>query len=213
MKIAVIGATGKQGSLVVSEALKQGYEVTAIVRDKNKITDSKVKVLEKDLFNLGYEDIKDYEVIVDAFGAWTPETLELHQTSLKHLADILAGKPNRLLVVGGAGSLYVDPEKTIRLMDTPEFPDMFKPLASNMGQAFDVLKVRNDVNWTYLSPSANFDAEGKRTGSYKLGQDNLIVNSAGESYISYADYAIALVDEIKNKAYVGKRFTAVSEKQ
>ena len=213
MRIAIIGATGKQGNLIVQEAVKQGYDVTAVVRNKDKITDSRVKVLEKSIFDLEYEDIKDYEVIVDAFGTWSAETQELHQTSLKHLADILSGKSNRLLVVGGAASLYVDSQKTIRLIDTPEFPDAFKPVGSNMGKAFDALKIRNDVNWTYLSPAADFHFEGKRTGSYKLGQDNLILNAAGESYVSYADYAIALVDEIKNKAYLGKRFTVVSEKQ
>jgi len=213
MRIAIIGATGKQGNLIVQEALKQGYDVTAVVRNKNKITDSRVKVLEKSIFDLAYDDIKNYEVIVDAFGTWSDESQELHQTSLKHLTDILSGKSKRLLVVGGAGSLYVDPQKTVRLLDTPEFPDSFKPVASNMGKAFDALSERTDVNWTYLSPAADFNFEGKRTGSYKLGQDNLILNAAGESYVSYADYAIALVDEIKNKAFLGKRFTVVSEKQ
>ena len=213
MRIAIIGATGKQGNLIVQEALKQGYDVTAVVRNKNKITDSRVKVLEKSIFDLAYDDIKNYEVIVDAFGTWSDESQELHQTSLKHLTDILSGKSKRLLVVGGAGSLYVDPQKTVRLLDTPEFPDSFKPVASNMGKAFDALSERTDVNWTYQSPAADFNFEGKRTGSYKLGQDNLILNAAGESYVSYADYAIALVDEIKNKAFLGKRFTVVSEKQ
>ena len=213
MRIAIIGATGKQGNLIVQEALKQGCDVTAVVRNKNKITDSRVKVLEKSIFDLAYDDIKNYEVIVDAFGTWSDESQELHQTSLKHLTDILSGKSKRLLVVGGAGSLYVDPQKTVRLLDTPEFPDSFKPVASNMGKAFDALSERTDVNWTYLSPAADFNFEGKRTGSYKLGQDNLILNAAGESYVSYADYAIALVDEIKNKAFLGKRFTVVSEKQ
>jgi len=213
MRIAIIGATGKQGNLIVQEALRQGYDVTAVVRNKNKITDSRVKVLEKSIFDLAYDDIKNYEVIVDAFGTWSDESQELHQTSLKHLTDILSGKSKRLLVVGGAGSLYVDPQKTVRLLDTPEFPDSFKPVASNMGKAFDALSERTDVNWTYLSPAADFNFEGKRTGSYKLGQDNLILNAAGESYVSYADYAIALVDEIKNKAFLGKRFTVVSEKQ
>jgi len=213
MRIAIIGATGKQGNLIVQEALRQGYDVTAVVRNKNKITDSRVKVLEKSIFDLAYDDIKNYEVIVDAFGTWSDESQELHQTSLKHLTDILSGKSKRLLVVGGAGSLYVDPQKTVRLLDTPEFPDSFKPVTSNMGKAFDALSERTDVNWTYLSPAADFNFEGKRTGSYKLGQDNLILNAAGESYVSYADYAIALVDEIKNKAFLGKRFTVVSEKQ
>ena len=111
MKIAVIGANGKAGSLVVKEALKRGHEVTAIVRDGSKAEGlSATKLLVKDLFDLTYDDVKDNEVIVDAFGAWTPETIPQHITATKHLCDILSGKDNRLLVVGGAGSLYMNPE-------------------------------------------------------------------------------------------------------
>lgn len=185
MKIAVICAAGKQGSLLVKEAIARGHEVTAVVRNEEKAP-SGAKVLTKDLFDLTYADIKDNDVIIDAFGAWTPETLEQHQTSLKHLADLLAGKHNRLLVVGGAGSLYVNPEHTMRVMDTPDFPDMFKPLANNMGAAFDALKTRSDVKWTYLSPSADFAADGERTGKYRAGGEELLVNSKGESHIRCA---------------------------
>ena len=103
MKIAVIGANGKAGSLIVKEAIGRGHQVTAIVRDAAKVTEPKAKVLEKDVFQLTYSDIADNDVIIDAFAAWTPDTLVQHQTSLKHLTDILKGKPNRLLVVGARG--------------------------------------------------------------------------------------------------------------
>lgn len=211
MKIAIIGAAGKEGSLLVKEALERGHEVTAVVRNKNKLTDSKVNVIEKDLFKLVYDDVKDNDVIIDAFGTFNPETLNEHQTSLKHLADMLSGKSNRLLIVGGAGSLYVDPEHKTRLMDTPDFPDAFKPLAGNMGIAFDDLKTRTDVNWTYLSPAADFAFDGKRTGKYKIGAEELLVNSNGVSTISYADYAIAMIDEAENGNHIKARFTVASE--
>lgn len=211
MKIAIIGAAGKEGSLLVKEALERGHEVTAVVRNKNKLTDSKVNVIEKDLFKLVYDDVKDNDVIIDAFGTFNPETLNEHQTSLKHLADMLSGKSNRLLIVGGAGSLYVDPEHKTRLMDTPDFPDAFKPLAGNMGIAFDDLKTRTDVNWTYLSPAADFAFDRKRTGKYKIGAEELLVNSNGVSTISYADYAIAMIDEAENGNHIKARFTVVSE--
>ncbi|MDR0646559.1 MAG: NAD(P)-dependent oxidoreductase [Elusimicrobiota bacterium] len=211
MKIAIIAAAGKQGSLLVKEALSRGHQVTAIVRSEDKANIQASKVLVKDLFDLTYEDIKENDVIIDAFGAWTPETVGLHQTSLKHLADILSGKANRLLVVGGAGSLYVDNEHKTRVMDTPDFPADWKPLASNMGAAFEALQKRNDVNWTYLSPSANFVADGPRTGKYKIGKDKLMLNSKDESMISYADYAIAMIDEAENAKYIKERFTVVSE--
>lgn len=211
MKIAVIGAAGKAGSLLVKEAAARGHEVTAIARGSGRIIPSVTIVLDKDLFSLTYEDIKENDVIIDAFGAWKPETLEQHQTSLKYLADLLAGKPNRLLVVGGAGSLYVDSAHSMRVMDTPGFPDMFKPLAHNMGKAFDALRERADVKWTYLSPAGNFVADGPRTGKYIAGGEEIIVNSRGDSQISYADYAIAMIDEAESGRHINARFTVVSE--
>lgn len=211
MKIAVIGASGKEGRLLVQEAVARGHEVTAIVRDKSKIAESKATVLERDLFALTYDDIRNNDVIIDAFGAWTPEELDKHYTSLIYLTGLLSGKPNRLLVVGGAGSLYVNPEHTMRVMDTPDFPEVFKPLANAMGKAFDALRAKTDVKWTYLSPSAMFDAEGERTGKYTAGGEELLVNSKGESRISYADYAIAMIDEAENAKYVNVRFTVVGE--
>lgn len=211
MKIAIIGASGKEGRLLVKEALSRGHEVTAIVRDRSKIAEAKAKVLEKDLFALTYDDIKDNDVIIDSFGAWASEELEKHYASLMHLTDLLNGKPNRLLVVGGAGSLYVNPEHTIRVMDTPDFPETFKPLANAMGKAFDALRAKNDVEWTYVSPSAMFDADGKRTGKYIAGGEELMVNGKGESRISYADFAIAMIDEAENGKHVKARFTVVGE--
>ncbi|MFV0528952.1 MAG: NAD(P)-dependent oxidoreductase [Lachnospiraceae bacterium] len=211
MNIAVIGASGKAGSLIVAEALERGHNVLAIVRDQSKITDPRVKVLEKDLFALTYEDIKDSEVVIDAFAAWTPDTLNLHQTSLQHLSDVVSGKENRLLVVGGAGSLYVDAAHTIQLMDTPDFPDSFKPLASNMGKALEALRSRDDVRWTYLSPAADFQADGKRSGRYSAGGEELILNAKQETVISYADYAIAMIDEAEQANHVQERFSVVGE--
>ena len=211
MKIAVIGANGKAGSLIVKEALERGHEVTAVVRDSSKVNNTQVKILEKDLFDLTYDDLKENDAVIDAFAVWAEDQLYQHKTSLAHLSDILAEKPVRLLVVGGAGSLYVDPEHKLRLMDTPDFPDMFKPLASNMGEAFDTLRTRKDVNWTYLSPSADFSAEGVRTGKYKAGGEELITNSKGLSTISYADYAIAMLDEAELPKHLQERFTVVSE--
>ena len=211
MKIAVIGAAGKAGNLIVEEAVKRGHEVTAIVRKDKGAFNPAVKVLEEDLFELKYEDIHENEVVIDAFGTWEPDTLILHQTSLKYLADLLSGKENRLMVVGSAGSLYLDKEHTLRLVGSPDMPEMFKPLATNMCKAFDELKVRTDVRWTYVSPSVEFIPDGVRTGKYVLGSDELMVNNKGESRISYADYAIAMLDEAESGKYIQKRFTVVSQ--
>ena len=193
MKIAVICANGKAGKLIVKEAVNRGLDVTAVVRGENATAVQ--KALKKDLFDLTADDLKGFDAVIDAFGAWTEETLPLHSTSLKHLCDILSGTETRLLIVGGAGSLYVNPEHTVCVADGPDFPDSFKPLASAMAKALSELRERKDVKWTYISPAGDFQAEGERTGKYILGGEELTLNSKGESIISYADYAIAMVDE------------------
>lgn len=207
MKIAVICANGKAGKLIVQEALNRNQDVTAVVRRENK--SQAAQVIQKDLFQLTVEDLKGFDVVVDAFGVWTEDTLPLHSTSLKHLCDLLSGTDTRLLVVGGAGSLYVNPEHTLQVMDGPDFPDLFKPLASNMDKALEELRQRKDVKWTYLSPAGDFQAEGERTGSYLLGGEELTLNSRGESIISYADYAIAMVDEALQGNHNQQRISVV----
>ena len=140
----------------------------------------------------------------------TPETLPLHQTSLRHLCDLLEGSETRLYVVGGAGSLYVDEGHTIRLMDTPDFPDAFKPLATEMGKALDALRTRKTIHWTYLSPAADFRADGARSGRYRIGGEELLLNADGQSVISYADYAAAMVDLIEQGGHDRERVSAAA---
>ena len=182
MKIAVVCANGKAGKLLVREAVERGLDVTAVVRGENRT--SAGKVILKDLYDLTAEDLAGFDVVVDAFGAWTEETLPQHSTSLKHLCDILSGTDTRLLIVGGAGSLYVDPEHTVCVADGPDFPDVFKPLAAAMAKALGELRERTDVNWTYISPAGDFQADGERTGAYILGGEELTLNERGESVIS-----------------------------
>lgn len=207
MKIAVICANGKAGRLIVKEAMDRNLDVTAVVRGENKSAAG--KVIAKDLFDLTAADLKGFDAVVDAFGAWTPETLEQHSTTLKHLCDILTGTDTRLLVVGGAGSLYVNPEHTATVSDGPDFPEMFKPLAAAMAKALGELRQRKDVKWTYISPAGDFQAEGERTGEYILGGEELTLNSKGESVISYADYAIAMVNEIVGRSHIQERISVV----
>ena len=209
MKIAVVCANGKEGRLIVEEAVARGADVTAVVRGENR--SAAEKVIRKDLFDLTAGDLEGFDVVIDAFGAWTPETLPQHGTSLKHLCNLLSGRETRLLVVGGAGSLYVTPEHTIQVMDGADFPEMFKPLASSMGKALDELRTRTDVKWTYLSPAGDFQADGERTGKYILGGEELTLNAKGESVISYADYAIAMVDEALNGNHIQQRISVVAK--
>ena len=209
MKIAVVCANGKAGKLIVKEAVSRGLDVTAVVREENQT--SAQHVLQKDLFDLTAADLQGFDVVVDAFGAWTEDTLPQHSTSLKHLCDILSGTNARLLVVGGAGSLYVDPEHTACVAEGPDFPDAFKPLAAAMAKALTELRSRSDVKWTYLSPAGDFQAEGERTGKYILGGEELTLNARGESVISYADYAIAMIDEAVKGGHIQQRISVVRE--
>ena len=167
MKLAVVCANGKAGKLIVKEAVDRGLDVTAVVRGENR--SAAAKVIQKDLFDLTASDLAGYDVVIDAFGAWTDETYPLHSSTLKHLCDILSRTDTRLLVVGGAGSLYVNPEHTACVADGPDFPDGFKPLAAAMAKALAELRKRGDVKWTYISPAGDFQAEGERTGKYILG--------------------------------------------
>ena len=207
MKLAVVCANGRVGSLVVKEAVERGLEVTAVVRNENRtIAD---KVIQKDLFDLTKADLEGFDAVVDAFGVWQEEELPNHSKSLKHLCDLLSGKKTRLLVVGGAGSLYVNPEHTAIVCEEPDFPPQFLPLAKAQGKALEQLRKRNDVQWTFLSPAADFQAEGERTGAYILAGEELTLNSKGESIISYADYAVAMVDEITEGNHIQQRISVV----
>ena len=209
MKVAVVAANGKAAGKIITEAMNRGFEVTAFGRKENN-TDAK-NYVKKDLFDITTEDLKGFDAVVDAFGAWTEDTLSQHSTSLKHLCDILSGTDIRLLVVGGAGSLYVNPEHSAQVFDSPDFPDVFKPIAKAMATALTELRDRNDVKWTYISPAGDFQADGERSGKYILGGEELVLNSKGESIISYADYAIAMVDEIEKGNHIRQRISVVRE--
>ena len=206
-KVAVVCANGRVGQLVVKEAIERGLDVTAFVKGENKSVAK--KVVNKDLFDIEKKDIEGFDVVVDAFGAWKEEDLPLHSKSLKHLCDLLSGTDTRLIYVGGAGSLYVSPDTM--LYQTPDFPAIYLPLATAQVKTYFELKERNDVKWTFISPAADFQADGERTGKYILAGDDMRVNSRGESIISYADYAIALVDEIINSKHIQKRISLVRE--
>ncbi len=211
MKIGIIGASGKAGSLILKEALTRGHEVTAIVRDEAKVQIQGASVLEKDVFDLKAEDIKEFDVVVNAFGA-APGKEHLHVDAGKILIEAMKGAPQtKLIVVGGAGSLFVDEAKTIRVLDTPEFPKEYFATAYNQSKNLGDLQSATAIQWTFISPSAFFDPQGNRTGGYKLGKDNLLVNSKGESYVSYADFALAVLDEIENPQHINQRFTVVAE--
>ena len=207
MKIAVLAANGKVGSLIVKEAVDRGNDVTAIAREENKTVVK--KFLKKDILDLTENDLKDFDVVITAFGAWTEDTLPLHKTTVEHLANILANKNTRLLVVGGAGSLYTDDSLKTQLFTTPNFPADYMPVAINMAKGLEVLRKRNDVKWTYISPAAEFEFDWERKGEYQLAGEVFTVNAEGKSEISYADYAIAMVDEAEKGNHINQRISVL----
>ena len=208
MRIAVVAAAGKAGRKIVAEAAARGFEVTAFVRKETSIDGAK-KIIIKDILALNANDLKNFDAVVDAFGAWTPETLPLHTKTSQHLCDILSGSNVRLLIVGGAGSLYTNKEHSAQVFDDPNFPDDWKPLAKAMAESLEKLRKRDDVKWTFISPACDFQFDGERTGKYILGGEELTLNAAGESVISYADYALAMVDEIVDGNHIQQRISVV----
>lgn len=193
---------------IIAEALSRGHEVVAFGRHAENDTPAK-EYIQKDLFDLTHEDLAGFDAVVDAAGAWSPETFPIIPNAAKHLAGILAGTLVRLVVVGGAGSLFVNPEHTLTVAETPDFPDAFKGVAAAHQQALDFLRTAKDTQWTYISPAGDFQAEGERTGKYILAGEEFTLNSRNESIISYADYAIALVDEIEKGGHSQQRISVV----
>ena len=161
MKIGIVGASGKAGQLIMKEALDRGHQVTAIVRDASKINETNAVVLEKDVFALTASDLNGFDAVVNAFGA--PAGKEhLHVEAGNALIEAMKGAPaTRLLVVGGAGSLFVDEAKTTRVLETPDFPKEYLATAQNQGENLRILQETNGIQWTFISPSAdvpkNFD--------------------------------------------------------
>ena len=209
MKLAVVAANGKAGRLITEEAVNRGMDVTAVVRGENKTVAQSAII--KDLFDLTKEDLADFDAVVNAYGSWAPDTAATICDASMHLVDILRGTDKRLVIVGGAGSLYVNPEHTQTVVDVTPFPEEAMPVVNAHGKLLEELRKVDDVNWTYVSPAGDFQPEGERTGKYILGGEELVLNSKGESVISYADYAIAMVDEIESGNHIKERISVVSE--
>lgn len=208
MKIAVVAANGRVAKKVIAEAVSRGLEVVAFGRHDENDTQAKV-YHKKDILDLTKEDLAGFDVVVDGFGARTAEQQPMYVKTSQYLCDLLSGTDTRLLVVGGAGSLYVNQEHTAVLSDSPDFPAEFLPVARAQGEELAKLRERNDVKWTFISPAADFQADGERTGKYLLAGEQFTLNSRNESIISYADYAIAMVDEIESGKHIQQRISVV----
>ena len=211
MKIAVIGAAGKAGKLIAREALGRGHEVTAIVKpgSEDRVPEG-CAVLAKSLFDLTPADLRDFRAVVNAFGTPydVPGKEREHVEAAKLLISIGKELPQvRFLTIGGYGSLYTDETRTKQVVDGIPRDAGAVPWAAK--EALDLFRA-SDINWTFFSPAGFFDAKGPRTGSYTPGGDVVILNEQGRSYISYADFAVFLVDELEQSKHIRERITAVS---
>lgn len=159
------------------------------------------------MFDLNKDDLAGFDVVVDALGGWSPETVDVIEDGEKKLADLLQGTNIRLVVVGGAGSLYTDAAHTKTLMDGEDFPEIFVPVATAHAKALADLRKRKDLNWTYISPAADFQADGEKTGKVIEAGEDFTLNRKGQSVISYADYADVFVNEVLNPTHNKERIS------
>ncbi|MBE0462188.1 MAG: NAD(P)-dependent oxidoreductase [Halomonadaceae bacterium] len=198
-QVALIGASGDAGSRILAELSHRGHQVTAIARHTDKIaTLPGVTPKQGDANDqqaLGAL-LKGHDAVISA--------VPFSASDVKKLVGAVRDSGvARYLVVGGAGSLEVAPGE--KVIDQPDFPEAYKPEASAGGEFLDFLRGVNDLEWTFLSPSAEF-VPGERTGVFRLGQDELLTHGAGSS-ISFEDYAVALVDELEKPRHMNQRFT------
>jgi uncharacterized protein len=204
MKIALIGASGTIGQRVEQEALKRGYEVTAIVRHPENIKNPQVKAVVADATDSAsvVNAVKGHDVVINAISPGnTPDVLVKAAHAL--IDGLKQAGVKRLIIVGGAGSLYVAPG--LRLMDSPRFNAAWRPVAAAHLDALEVYRTA-DLDWTFISP-ADVIQPGERTGKYRVGKDDLLTDDKGESKISTEDYAVALMDEVENAKHLRERIT------
>ena len=210
MKIALIGATGFVGSAILQEALQRGHEVTAIVRHPEKVKPHPKLRPHKANVQKGDEvtrSVASHDAVISAFNpGWSNP--DIYNQQVKGTRAIIDGVKkagvNRLLFVGGAGSLEVKPG--VQSVDLPEFPSEYKQGALATREALNLLRKEPSLDWSFLSPSADL-FPGPRTGKFRLGTDQLLVDAKGESRISVEDYATAMIDEVEKPKHIRRRFT------
>ena len=213
MKIALIGATGFVGSAILKEALDRGHEVTSIVRHNAKIIEQKnLKIVECDVMDSAKlsKILKGNDVVVSAYNAgW--ENPNLYDDFMKGSQSIQEAVKKsgvkRLIINGGAGSLFVAPN--VQLVDTPEFPEAFKPGAGAARDYLNILRKEDQLDWTFVSPAIEMNpgAPHERKGTYRTGLDNPVFDAEHRSRISVEDLAVAILDEVENPKHIRVRFT------
>lgn len=209
MKIAVFAAGGRIGGRIVDEALNRGHDVTAVVRrpqNYTKIHDH-LKVAKGDLFNS--QDVEtgafDQDAVVSAYSPTNgapPSTIT--EVAIPLINGLKQAHVKRLIIVGGAGSLEVAPG--LQLVDTPDFPAVYKPVSLSHREALKIYQKENELDWTFISPSAVIEP-GERTGKFRTGTNQLLSDINDNSFITMEDYAVAVIDEIENPLHIREVMT------
>jgi putative NADH-flavin reductase len=210
MKVAIIGASGQIGAFIRDEALARGHEVTAIVRNPEKINvrNPHLTVMEADILGDKVDElVKGHDAVISAYNpGWSNP--DIHNEQIKGYKAIIGGVKRsgikRLLVVGGAGTLEVAPG--VLVLDVTDFPEQVKGGVLATRETLDMLKEEKELEWTFLSPPSSI-APGEKTGHYRVGKDQLLKNAEGESRISTQDYAVAMLNELENPQHIRERFT------
>ena len=210
--VVLIGASGFVGTAILNELLNRGHKVTAIVRDPTKVTASNpnLKVIQADVTDTDVliEASKGKDAVISAYNpGW--KNPNIYEETLKNypliVDSVKKAGVERLLIVGGAGTLFYAPGKMV--MDADDVPAKLLPGIKSLGEFYlNTLRKENDIDWIFLSPAANM-TPGERTGKFRIGKDDLVVDVNGDSNISVEDYAVAMVDELEQKKYHKERFT------
>ena len=205
MKVTLYGASGMIGSRILNELVLRRHQVTAVVRDPAKITRKDVTVRAGDLLDAQsiIETARGADAVISAYAPPPHDPHKLLEATRNITCAAIEAGVRRLLTISGAGTLEV--ETGIQLLETPDFPPAWKPIALAHGEALKILESA-DLDWTSLSPPATVQP-GKRTGKFRLGENMLIVDDKGHSRISAEDLAVALVDELERPQYNRRRFT------
>lgn len=210
--VVLIGASGFVGTAILNELLNRGHKVTAIVRDPAKVTASNpnLKVIQADVTDTDVliEASKGKDAVISAYNpGW--KNPNIYEETLKNypliVDSVKKAGVERLLIVGGAGTLFYAPGKMV--MDADDVPAKLLPGIKSLGEFYlNTLRKENDIDWIFLSPAANM-TPGERTGKFRIGKDDLVVGVNGDSNVSVEDYAVAMVDELEQKHHHKERFT------
>ena len=214
--VVLIGATGFVGSAILNELIERSHKVTAIVRNLEsvKVKNPLIEYVVGDATHPAElaQIAKGKDAVISAYNPGWANPRQYEDT-LENYPKIVEGAKQagvrRLLIVGGAGTLFVKPG--VRLVDTGTLPEAWLPGAKSLGEFYlNTMMKEQDIDWVFFSPAGNLGnmTTGVRTGKYRLGKDDMLFDEKGESFISVEDYAVAMVDELEQENHHKERFTA-----